>query len=94
GARAAMSPAEARAQAIVLNWSADPARGRLFTDDKTGYRLVAVDRTYMDRSLPPSAVQLIVLYWRIDGGPSAKHAAMEQFQNRFDLDALARLLDR
>ena len=94
GARAAMSPAEARAQAIVLNWSADPARGRLFTDDKTGYRLVAVDRTYMDRSLPPSAVQLIVLYWRIDGGPSAKHAAMEQFQSRFDLDALARLLDR
>ena len=92
---ASMTPAELRSQAVVREWSASPSRRSLFvTEAERGLRLVSVDRNYIDRTLPRSAVQLITLHWRNNDQDPAKKAAMRQFEDNFDLDALSRLMDR
>jgi hypothetical protein len=93
--RASMSPAELQSQAVVQEWSSAPRFGRIFTKDPLrGRRLVTVDRTYIDKSLPKSAVQLIVLYWRWEEESPAKREFGREFRRNFDVAALARLLDR
>jgi hypothetical protein len=93
--RDSMTAEELQSQAIVREWSADPTHGKLFvTEAERGLPLVTVDRTYIDPSLPPSAVQLITVYWRWNDDVPVKREMMRQFKTNFDLAALERLLDR
>jgi hypothetical protein len=94
--RASMSPAELQSPAIVANnWSGNPYRGSIFAKDaQHGERLVTVDKTYIDRSLPKSAVQLIVLYWTWSEETPAEREFIRQFRSNFDVGALQNLLDR
>jgi hypothetical protein len=93
--RASMSPAELQSQAIVIEWSGDPNRGRIFANDAHhGKRLVTVDHTYIDGSLPKSAVQLIVLYWRWEEETPVQREFSQEFRRNFDVAALEKLLDR
>jgi hypothetical protein len=93
--RASMPSAELQSEAIVLEWSGDPKRGRIFAPNaQHGQRLVTVDQTYIDRSLPRTAVQLIVLYWRWDEDTPVKREFSREFRRNFDVKALEKLLDR
>jgi hypothetical protein len=79
---------------VVRDWNAMPPRGKLFVSEaEGGLRLVTVDHAYIDPALPRSAVQLITVYWRLDGNP-AKREVIRQFKNNFDFAALQRMLDR
>ena len=46
------------------------------------------------KSLPKSAVQLIVLYWRWNDDQPVKREMMRQFKYNFDVAALEKLMDR
>ena len=88
-------PEELQTQAVVREWNADPPRGRIFASEADhGLRLVTVDQTYIDRSLPKSAVQSIVLYWRWNEDVPTKREMIRQFKTNFDVAALEKLLDR
>ncbi len=91
--RASMSPAELQSQAIVIEWSGDPNRGRVFAkDNHSGNRLVVVDPDFLDKTKPPDSIQLIVLFWRWEEGVLAKREMVERFKQNFDVVALERLL--
>jgi hypothetical protein len=93
--RASMTSVELQSQAVVREWSGDPSRGRIFASDaEHGLRLVSIDQTYIDKSLPKSAVQLIVVYTRWNEDVPTKREMMRQFESHFDVAALERLLDR
>jgi hypothetical protein len=92
---ATLSPSELAQQAVVKDQNQIPSRGKVFVNENDGgLRLVTIDRSYIDHSLPSSAVQLITLEWENSGKKPANQAAMPQFENNLDLDALGRLLDR
>jgi hypothetical protein len=70
-------------------------RGKVFaSENENGLRLVTIDCSYIDHTLPLSNVQVITLQWENTGKDPAKQAAMSQFESNLDLDALADLLDR
>jgi hypothetical protein len=92
---ATLSPSDLARQAIILDQNQNPARGKVFVSENDyGLRLVTIDRSYIDHTLPPSAVQLITLEWENSGQNPAQQAAMAQFESNLDLDALGHLLNR
>lgn len=92
---ASMSPAELKSQAIVIEWSGDPNRGRIFAKDaEHGKRLVVVDPDFIDKSKPRTSVQLMVLFWRWEEGVAAKREMIQRFKQNFDVVALEKLLSR
>jgi hypothetical protein len=93
--RASMTPSELQRQAVVREWSASPARGKVFVSEaEGGLRLVVVDPAFIDTALPRSAVQLIVVYWRWNEDNPAKREMIRQFKNNFDVAALEKMLGR
>jgi hypothetical protein len=55
---------------------------------------VTVDQSCIDKSLPKSAVQVIVLYWRWNEDIPIKRELNREFKRNFDVAALEKLLDR
>jgi len=58
-------------------------------------RLVTENPDYYDKNLPPSAIQLILVDFRLFEGPgkiSWHHAAYERVRNGLDYSALAAML--
>ena len=90
-----MTAAELASQAVVREWSAGVRSGRIFAaDTQHGERLVTVDHTYFDPSLPKTAVQAIVLYWRWEESDPVKRELNNEFMRNFDVGGLEKLLDR
>jgi hypothetical protein len=91
---ATQSPMELQQQAVVRDPNQTPSRGKVFvTEAERGLRLVTIDRSYIDPTLPRTAVQLITVHWSHDESP-VKNELIRQFESNFDFAALQRLLDR
>jgi len=92
---ATLSPDELAEQAVIRNANQSPARGKVFVgESEHGLRLVTIDHSYINRNLPPTAIQLITLEWQNSDHNAEKHEAIRQFEANLDVEALSRLLDR
>jgi hypothetical protein len=85
-----MSDADRGRQAIIRDPSAKLES--LFVSDAQGQRLVTVNKSMFDPSLPRPAIQLITVYWSWDDHDPAKSDFIRQFKQNFDFEALKQML--
>jgi hypothetical protein len=88
-----MSDADRQSQAIV-RLPFNP-RGKVFASEAEGGKpLVTIDAALFKPTSSRTAIRIITVYWRTDRSSVAKSAAIRQFKDNFNFQALRQMLDQ